>query len=130
MSKFLVKASAVLTGTVIAATGVLVAPAATAATVSVPAVSAASAPSVVPAYTKKQERFVRYIRNEAPSLRALTKADAVDLGKTTCRALRSGVDTYDVIYAYTDSGFSDDETVAMISGAVIYLCPDQSYLFE
>lgn len=91
--------------------------------------SSASVQQSAPSYTKKDNLYYSLIAADNPSLRGL-KRDLIKLGKTSCRAMRSGVGVLDLIYIGIDSGFTEDEVISILAGAITFYCPDQEYLIS
>lgn len=93
-------------------------------------VSAAPAQASAPTYTNKDNMYYRAVVSEEPSLRAVGKGLLIKSAKTTCRALRSGVDPYDLYDMALQSGLTEDEFIALLAGALTFYCEDQMYKIE
>lgn len=89
--------------------------------------ASATASSSAPSYTKKDNLFYSLVTSEEPSLKYAGKKLLIKSAKTQCRALRAGVDPFDLYEIAIDNGISEDEFIALLAGALTFYCPDQEY---
>lgn len=104
---------------IIAATASAVLAAATAIVVAPPAQAAS------PSDIREDRLFVRLVTEEAPSLKGIGRKTMVKTARQTCKFLRTGFTIIDAIDLMQESGFSENEAIAFISGAVVFYCPEQ-----
>lgn len=73
--------------------------------------------------------FVQLVTKEAPSLKGIPRATMVKTAKSTCKYLRAGFTILDAVELMQDNGFTENESMAFIAGAVVFYCPDQENNF-
>jgi hypothetical protein len=91
---------------------------------------APAANAAAPTNAKKDKSYVSWVRSNSDDFDYTSRKQLVRTAKAACRALRSGATGYELIEASLDSGISDDGIAALLSGAVVYYCPNMSYKFE
>lgn len=70
--------------------------------------------------------FLDTLRQETgPDLISYTDEGLLEVGKSVCQSLKSNIGPASIETALTDSGFTKDAAVNVISGAGVLLCSDQ-----
>lgn len=82
------------------------------------------------AYTNKDRAYVRTVRADSAELRLVPARLLIKLARSSCAAMREGMDPVDLVYLAIDSGMTADSGIAVTAGAAAFYCPDVSYLFE
>jgi hypothetical protein len=77
------------------------------------------------ALTKKEIRYVKLLKSEAPELYVVGNKRLVKSGKLTCRYLRSGATVVDAIELIEDAGLDQDTAIAIVAAAVVFFCPEE-----
>lgn len=74
-----------------------------------------------------EQGFIDTLRQETgPDLITYTDEGLIEVGKSVCESLKSNVGPESIETALTDSGFTKDAAVNVISGAGVLLCSDQA----
>lgn len=68
--------------------------------------------------------FLAHMHTNAPITKGVDSATMVDAARGICSAFRSGSSVRDVISMSVSSGLDGTTTATIISGAVLYLCPE------
>ena len=85
-------------------------------------------PSAVDAIDMRalEQGFVDVLRQETgPDLISYTDEGLIKVGKSVCESLESNIGPASIETALTDSGFTKDAAVNVITGAGVLLCSDQ-----
>lgn len=106
---------------IIAATAAATLTAATAIAVAPPAQAAS------PSGIREDRLFVRLVTEEAPSLKGIPRKTMVKTAKQTCKFLRTGFTVIDAVDVMQESGFTQNEAISFVAGAVVFYCPEQEY---
>jgi hypothetical protein len=69
--------------------------------------------------------FAKLVRAEAPAFKAVKQKQMVKAAKATCAFIRSGWTVTDAVEVMDDTGFTWNESVAFVAGAVVFYCPEQ-----
>jgi hypothetical protein len=68
--------------------------------------------------------FLAHIYANAPITKGVDSATLVDAARGICKTFSAGASVADVISLSVSSGLDSNTTAALISGAVLYLCPE------
>lgn len=82
------------------------------------------------AYSDRDRAFVRAVRHDAWEARAVSARVLIKIARTTCTAVRSGVDPLDVVYSAMDAGLEQNTGVVLTAASIAFYCPDMGYLFD
>jgi len=84
---------------------------------------AAPAAAVQPALTDRDRVFVSFLRSEEHGFRNVTAVSLVKLAKKVCHALDDGAYETSVTAYMVDNGFTYNESLAFVGGAIGSYCP-------
>lgn len=85
-------------------------------------------PEPEPVYTepvRDKAAYLAHVHSEAPETLSVPNSNTVELGDTICEVLRTGGSVRTIVQKGLESGLSDEVIVALVTGAAMYLCPDQ-----
>ena len=103
---------------------------ATLTTIAIAAAIAIGAAAPAQAYSDRDRAFVRAVRHDAWEARAVSARVLIKIARTTCTAVRSGVDPLDVVYSAMDAGLEQNTGVVLTAASIAFYCPDMGYLFD
>jgi hypothetical protein len=87
--------------------------------------ASASTQTVSVSGIRDDKLFVKIISEEAPIFKGVSRKTMVKTAKTTCRFLRSGFTIFEVVESMEDSGFTQNQSMTFVAGAIVFYCPDQ-----
>lgn len=103
-------------------------------TTTVKTTPAPTRPPTTPAPAADETGFILSVNTNAPITFGIPDSELLSSGWATCDGFADGLNLNDVATAITDSSGGDPEIEDMLSwiavSAVIYLCPQYSYIME
>lgn len=87
--------------------------------------ASASTQTVSVSGIRDDKLFVKIISEEAPIFKGIPRKTMVKTAKTTCKFLRSGFTIFEVVESMEDSGFTENQSMTFVAGAIVFYCPDQ-----
>ena len=88
-------------------------------------VASASTQTVAVAGIKDDKLFVKIVSNEARGFKGIPRKTMVKTAKQTCKYLRAGFTVLDAVYLMEKTGFTENESMTFVAGAVVFYCPEQ-----
>ena len=95
--------------------------------IAVAPVASASTQTVSVAGIANDRLFVKIISSEEPIFKGIPRKTMVKTAKTTCKFLRSGFTIVESVELMASSGFTEDQAMTFVAGAIVFYCPEQEY---